>query len=497
MLAPSARLRGRAVRWARRRPVRSLSATIDTFAFGRVHPRWSGATTIEPPALSVAFEASVDRTGKSRPLPSSSSRSRAAEPVPSAATTTRKPRPISSVSRSVRPVPSPATGPHPDASTSGVSGDSGVESIDQNALVPDSSVSGSAWRRGNERSGSRAHVDARVRARSSSSAIRSRARSRIRRGSTSSSFADGGSTSVSSRPPPACQSSMSHGSQLSMPSKCTPSDKRSHCSRPHGSVATSLAARSRTSRRRHQLAGREDAHLVDVADRSLIVDAERRQSVDLVAPQVDADRGVGSGGVDVDDRAAAGELAAVLDEFLAAVAELDERRRELVGIDLGAGPHDDRVDRRGVGAELLEERPHAGDDHRWHPLGIAEPPQDLEPLAHRLDARADPLERQRLPAGELDDLVGRQELAQVVGELAGHRARRAGDDQRATGGQSGERSDRDRPGHLDDGEARARVTERAGEAGLVAQELGERAERSADLLAGLRVGHCRPVIACH
>ena len=64
MLAPSARLRGRAVRWARRRPVRSLSATIDTLAFGSVQPRWSGATTIEPPGLSVAFDASVDRHGK-------------------------------------------------------------------------------------------------------------------------------------------------------------------------------------------------------------------------------------------------------------------------------------------------------------------------------------------------------------------------------------------------------------------------------------------------
>ena len=60
MLALSLRFRGRAVRWARRRPVRSLSATIDTFAFGRVQPRWSGATTIDPPALSAA----VVRCGK-------------------------------------------------------------------------------------------------------------------------------------------------------------------------------------------------------------------------------------------------------------------------------------------------------------------------------------------------------------------------------------------------------------------------------------------------
>ncbi len=44
---------------------------------------------------------------------------------------------------------------------------------------------------------------------------------------------------------------------------------------------------------RHQLAGGEDAHLGDVADRALVVHPERGQPVDLVAPQVDADRCVG------------------------------------------------------------------------------------------------------------------------------------------------------------------------------------------------------------
>ena len=80
----------------------------------------------------VGSSAPSRTTGKSSPLFSRRSWRRWAEPVPSAATTTRNPRPISSISRSVSPDPSPATGPQPDASTSGVSGDSGVESIDQN-----------------------------------------------------------------------------------------------------------------------------------------------------------------------------------------------------------------------------------------------------------------------------------------------------------------------------------------------------------------------------
>ena len=83
---------------------------------------------------------------------------------------------------------------------------------------------------------------------------------------------------------------------------------------------------------RHQLAGGEDQRLVEVGDRPLVVDAERGEPVDLVAPQVDADRRIGGRRVDVDDRAPAGELAAVLDELLAPVAELDE-----LGAELGRG----------------------------------------------------------------------------------------------------------------------------------------------------------------
>ena len=82
-----------------------------------------------------------------------------------------------------------------------------------------------------------------------------------------------------------------------------------------------------------QLTGREDQGLGEVARRALIVDAERRQPVDLVAPQVDAHRSVASRREHVDDRPAAGELAAVLDQLLAPVAEVDEASDQLVGID--------------------------------------------------------------------------------------------------------------------------------------------------------------------
>ena len=125
----------------------------------------------------------------------------------------------------------------------------------------------------------------------------------------------------------------SHGSQLSMPSNRAPSASRSHCSRPHGSRATSARRPGAHLVGRDQLAGREDQRLGEVGGGALVVDAERGEAVDLVAPQVDADRRVAGRREHVDDRAAPGELAAVLDQLLAAVAEVDEPAHELVGID--------------------------------------------------------------------------------------------------------------------------------------------------------------------
>ncbi len=150
-----------------------------------------------------------------------------------------------------------------------MSGDSGVESIVQNEPLDASSASGDACRRGNALSGSRAHVEASALARSSSSASSSVARSRIRRGSTSTTLACGGRTSVSNR-----SSSTSHGSHDSIPSKCRPSARRSHCSRPHGSAAMSSSARRLTSSVGVSSRRREDHHLVEVDRRALVVDAE-------------------------------------------------------------------------------------------------------------------------------------------------------------------------------------------------------------------------------
>ena len=218
---------------------------------------------------------------------------------------------------------------------------------------------------------------------------------------------------------------------------------------------------------RHQFSGGEDQRLVEVGDRPLVVDAERGEAVDLVAPQVDADRCVGRRRVHVDDRSTPRELAPVLDELFAAVPELHELSAELVGVDDRVLAHRDRLDLGGAGPELLQECPHAGHDDLRAAGAVAEPPQHLQPCAHGLDRRAHAFERERLPGREVGDLVVADVLAQVVVQLSGHGAGGAGDDERPVVGQVREGGDRDRPRHLDDREARLWVGQRSRQARFV------------------------------
>ena len=249
---------------------------------------------------------------------------------------------------------------------------------------------------------------------------------------------------------------------------------RSHCSRPHGSRRDEPARPLSQLVARQQLAGGEDQRLGDVSHGALVVDAERRQPVDLVAPQVDAHGRVASRREHVDDRSPAGELTTVFDELLAAIAEVDEPAGQLVGIDDGAVAHLDRLGGESTGTEALQEGAHAGDDHSWSPLRLAKSPQDLEAATHRLDRRAEPFERQRLPGGEHDHVVDMlDELGEVVGQLAGHRPRRRGDEQRAMVGQAGKGGDGDRAGDLADRQPGARIAEGARQPRLIAQQRGE------------------------
>ena len=82
-------------------------------------------------------------------------------------------------------------------------------------------------------------------------------------------------------------------------------------------------------------------------------------------------------------------------------------------------------------------------------------------------------ERECLPAGEERNVVLGDKLHEVVGELGGHRAGRAGNNEWLAVRQVGKCRNGDGPSDFDDGEARIGLTERSGESGLASQQAGQ------------------------
>ncbi len=200
------------------------------------------------------------------------------------------------------------------------------------------------------------------------------------------------------------------------------------------------------------LAAPEERDLAAGGGGALVGDGELGESVDLVTPQVDPDRRVGRGGVDVDDRAPHGDLAPVLHLVLTPVAHARELLDQLRLVDLVTDADDHRLGLDGRRRDALEQ----GADRRHdHPRGggrVAQPPQHLEPLARRVDAGTDPLEGERLPRGESLDAISAQEGSQVGFEPLGLGSRGHHDEQRPTLGGLGHRRHGHGSGHLGDGE---------------------------------------------
>ena len=196
-----------------------------------------------------------------------------------------------------------------------------------------------------------------------------------------------------------------------------------------------------------QLPRREDDGFLEVVGRALVVHRELAETVDLVAPQVDAHGRVRRGREHVDDRPAAGHLAAMLHQLLTPVPGRDEAGQEVFRVQDVAGADDDRIDVVVPGAQPLEERPDGADDDPGRPatsLALALPgeaPQHPQPAPHRLDARADALEGQGLPGREQLDVVGREVPLEVVDQPLGRRPRGHRDQERRAGWTAG----KDRP----------------------------------------------------
>jgi hypothetical protein len=163
-------------------------------------------------------------------------------------------------------------------------------------------------------------------------------------------------------------------------------------------------------RREQELAARRELDPLDrLRQRTLVGDRERAELLDLVAEELDAHRVVGRGREHVEDPAAHRELAAPGHHVDAGICEVDELRRDLG--EVVAAPARDEFDGSELGqvvGEGLQRGANRGDDDERMPrpglLPLMHAPQRMESPAHRLGTRAQPLVRQRLPCGELEDL---------------------------------------------------------------------------------------------
>ena len=228
-----------------------------------------------------------------------------------------------------------------------------------------------------------------------------------------------------------------------------------------------------------QLATRRCPQPLHRLEGALVGHREGADLLDVVAPELDAQGVLLGGREDVDDAAAHGELAALLDQVDPGVRRLGEPAHELVERHRVA---DAQLDGLEVAETLdlrLEDRAH----RRHHDLersvarvgaGMPQPPQHGQPPPHGVAARAEPLVRQRLPAR----VVGDRRRVDEVGRARrrGPRPRDRWRSRRAPSGRPrpvrGPRTDAPPPGRSGRARVDARGAPRIGE-GVGQDGLGE------------------------
>ena len=233
-----------------------------------------------------------------------------------------------------------------------------------------------------------------------------------------------------------------------MPSTAMPSASLPRISISSGCSTARAAARSRTSRRQQQLAARRRPEpLGPLVERALVGGGEVAQLVDLVAPELHADRVRLGGREDVEQTAADGELAALLDQLDAGVGGVDQRAGDVVELGRVAGLQLDRDEVAQTGRERLQHAAHRGDEHVDRPVlaGVGQVAEHGEPAADGVGAGAEPLVRQRLPGREGLDPAAGHEAAQLVGDLVGVPLARGDHEHRHAGARLAARRGRRRP----------------------------------------------------
>ena len=227
---------------------------------------------------------------------------------------------------------------------------------------------------------------------------------------------------------------------------------------------------------RPKLATRVEHRLVDGHGRALVGDRELGQPIDLIAPQVDPDRGICRTRVDINDRTSHGDLASMLNLSFTAIPEHDQSLDEFDRIDLIAGAYHDRFDHRS-GIDALHQRSsRRHDERRW--TIRAEPVQHAQTLAHRLDSRTHPFEWQGLPRWKVQDPIRAKHGTGIGREAFSLGLGGSTNEDWPPVGRCDEARQHQRTPGVTDGDHRFAATERSVDRRIVAESIEKVAERS-------------------
>ena len=240
------------------------------------------------------------------------------------------------------------------------------------------------------------------------------------------------------------------GASASIPSTAIPSASLEH-------ISVSSEWRSGEGRRaladgggQQQLtAGGRPEPVPGDLQRALVGHAEVADLLDVVAPELHPQRVLLRGREHVEDPAADGELAALLDQVGRGVADGHQRLGELLVGDLVAGAHHHGMQVAQAPDDRLQQRPDRGHhqvegaDRLVGGVRVRQPPQDRQAPTDRVGARAQALVRKGLPRGQHGHAGGSGQAAggrrEVLGLPGGGRDRQ---DEAVTSHARGKEGDR-------------------------------------------------------
>ena len=176
------------------------------------------------------------------------------------------------------------------------------------------------------------------------------------------------------------------------------------------------------------------AHL----ETALVRHGEPANLLDLVAPQLDAQRVVLGRREDVKNPAAHRELPATLDHVDPGVRRVHQPTRKIVEVHLVTGRHLDRFEVAEPRDDRLQQSPHRHDEHpdrarRPVRRRMGEPAEHRQAVGHGVGPGRQPLVRERLPRGQHGHLVIGQVAAQRRSQLVAVPAGRGDDHERPAG----------------------------------------------------------------